>query len=176
MLDGVNDQPEHAEQLLRLTRDVPCKFNLIPFNPFPLSGFRRSSAETVRRFASRLMAEGKDRHHPQDPGRRHRRRLRPVGRPGGGQVAQDIEAHGAGGMKYFSLWMAVALLPALAGCAQQGALEKASPETRSDRQVNVQARIHTELGAGYFLPWAICHRPPGIEYRPRGGPGLCPGL
>jgi type IV pilus assembly protein PilF len=53
-------------------------------------------------------------------------------------------------MKYFSLWMAVALLPALAGCAQQGALEKASPETRSDRQVNVQARIHTELGAGYF--------------------------
>ncbi len=59
MLEGVNDQPEHAEQLLRLTRDVPCKFNLIPFNPFPLSGFRRSSAETVRRFASRLMAEGR---------------------------------------------------------------------------------------------------------------------
>ncbi len=59
MLEGVNDQPEHAEQLLRLTRDVPCKFNLIPFNPFPQSGFRRSSAETVRRFASRLMAEGK---------------------------------------------------------------------------------------------------------------------
>ena len=59
MLEGVNDQPEHAEQLLRLTRDVSCKFNLIPFNPFPQSGFRRSSAETVRRFASRLMAEGK---------------------------------------------------------------------------------------------------------------------
>jgi 23S rRNA (adenine2503-C2)-methyltransferase len=59
MLEAVNDQPEHAEQLLRLTRDVPCKFNLIPFNPFPLSGFRRSSAETVRRFASRLMAEGR---------------------------------------------------------------------------------------------------------------------
>jgi len=58
MLEGVNDRPEHAEQLLRLTRDVPCKFNLIPFNPFPQSGFRRSSAETVRRFASRLMAEG----------------------------------------------------------------------------------------------------------------------
>ena len=59
MLEGVNDQPEHVEQLLRLTRDVSCKFNLIPFNPFPQSGFRRSSAETVRRFASRLMAEGK---------------------------------------------------------------------------------------------------------------------
>ena len=59
MLDGVNDQPEHADQLLRLTRDVPCKFNLIPFNPFPMSGFRRSPAETVRRFAGRLQADGR---------------------------------------------------------------------------------------------------------------------
>ncbi len=59
MLEGVNDQPEHAEQLLRLTRDVSCKFNLIPFNPFPQSGFRRSSADAVRRFAGLLMAEGR---------------------------------------------------------------------------------------------------------------------
>ncbi len=59
MLAGVNDQPEHAEQLLELTRNIPCKFNLIPFNPFPNSGFKRSSAEVVRRFAQRLMAEGK---------------------------------------------------------------------------------------------------------------------
>jgi 23S rRNA (adenine2503-C2)-methyltransferase len=59
MLEGVNDQPEHAEQLLQVTRDVNCKFNLIPFNPFPNSGFRRSSAETVRRFASLLMGGGR---------------------------------------------------------------------------------------------------------------------
>lgn len=59
MLAGVNDQPEHAEQLLELTRDIPCKFNLIPFNPFPDSGFKRSSPDVVRRFAQRLMAEGK---------------------------------------------------------------------------------------------------------------------
>ena len=59
MLDGVNDQPEHAEQLLRLTRDVSCKFNLIPFNPFPNSGFHRSPAENVRRFAHLLMGGGK---------------------------------------------------------------------------------------------------------------------
>lgn len=58
MLDGVNDQPEHAEQLISLTRDVPCKFNLIPFNPFPQSGFRRSPGDRVRAFAARLMAEG----------------------------------------------------------------------------------------------------------------------
>lgn len=59
MLAGVNDQPEHVEQLLALTRDIPCKFNLIPFNPFPNSGFKRSSPDVVRRFAHRLMAEGK---------------------------------------------------------------------------------------------------------------------
>jgi 23S rRNA (adenine2503-C2)-methyltransferase len=55
MLDGVNDSEEHARELIRLVRDVPCKFNLIPFNPFPASGFRRSPAQRVRRFAELLM-------------------------------------------------------------------------------------------------------------------------
>lgn len=58
MLDEVNDRPEHAEQLIALVRGLPCKFNLIPFNPFPNSGYRRSRGERVRAFASRLMAEG----------------------------------------------------------------------------------------------------------------------
>lgn len=58
MLDGVNDQPEHARRLIELVRDVPCKFNLIPFNPFPDSGFQRSSHDVVRRFAGRLMDAG----------------------------------------------------------------------------------------------------------------------
>jgi len=44
MLDGVNDSAEHARQLIALVREVPCKFNLIPFNPFPNSGFKRSRA------------------------------------------------------------------------------------------------------------------------------------
>ncbi len=55
MLDGVNDSEAHARELVRLVRDVPCKFNLIPFNPFPASGFRRSPALRVRRFAEILM-------------------------------------------------------------------------------------------------------------------------
>jgi 23S rRNA (adenine2503-C2)-methyltransferase len=55
MLDGVNDTDEHARELIRLVRDVPCKFNLIPFNPFPASGFRRSGTERIRRFAEILM-------------------------------------------------------------------------------------------------------------------------
>ena len=58
MLDGVNDSDADARALLHLVRDVPCKFNLIPFNPFPASGFQRSPAERVRRFASILINGG----------------------------------------------------------------------------------------------------------------------
>lgn len=58
MLDGVNDSESHARELLELTRDVPCKFNLIPFNPFPNAGLRRSPDERVRRFAQRLIDAG----------------------------------------------------------------------------------------------------------------------
>jgi 23S rRNA (adenine2503-C2)-methyltransferase len=59
MLDGVNDSVGHARELLALTRDIPCKFNLIPFNPFPNSGYRRSPADQVRRFANLLMEAGR---------------------------------------------------------------------------------------------------------------------
>ena len=55
MLDGVNDSDAHARELVRLVHEVPCKFNLIPFNPFPASGFKRSPALRVRRFAEILM-------------------------------------------------------------------------------------------------------------------------
>lgn len=59
MLEGVNDGPAQARALIELTRDVPCKFNLIPFNPFPDSGYRRSSRDAVRRFAADLQAAGR---------------------------------------------------------------------------------------------------------------------
>jgi len=63
MLDGVNDQPEHARQLLSLlqhhgARGVPCKINLIPFNPFPDSGLTCSPRATVQQFAQLLSAAG----------------------------------------------------------------------------------------------------------------------
>ena len=58
MLDGVNDSDAHARQLLALTRDVPCKFNLIPFNPFPGSPYLRSKPDRIRRFAGILMDAG----------------------------------------------------------------------------------------------------------------------
>lgn len=58
MLDGVNDSESHARALLKLVSDVPSKFNLIPFNPFPDSGYRRSRPERVRRFQEILMEAG----------------------------------------------------------------------------------------------------------------------
>jgi 23S rRNA (adenine2503-C2)-methyltransferase len=63
MLDGVNDQPEHARQLVELVRHhggrgVSCKLNLIPFNPFPASGLVRSSQQQVQAFAKILSDAG----------------------------------------------------------------------------------------------------------------------
>ena len=58
LLDGVNDAPAHARALAKLLQDVPCKLNLIPFNPFPESGFRRSRPEAVTRFRDILVEAG----------------------------------------------------------------------------------------------------------------------
>ena len=63
MLDGVNDQPEHAAQLVALLkqhdgRGVPCKINLIPFNPFPDSGLKCSPRAVVQAFAQTLNGAG----------------------------------------------------------------------------------------------------------------------
>jgi 23S rRNA (adenine2503-C2)-methyltransferase len=54
MLDGVNDSDEHAQELAAIADRVSCKFNLIPFNPFPRTEFRRSGEERIRRFAQIL--------------------------------------------------------------------------------------------------------------------------
>jgi len=58
MLDGVNDSDAHADQMLNWVNDLPCKFNLIPFNPFPGSALRRSPNERIERFARRLTDAG----------------------------------------------------------------------------------------------------------------------
>ncbi len=58
MLAGVNDQDVHLRQLIEIARQVPCKYNLIPFNPFPNSGFRKSAAPVVRRFSQLLNEAG----------------------------------------------------------------------------------------------------------------------
>jgi 23S rRNA (adenine2503-C2)-methyltransferase len=62
MLDRVNDQPEHAQALVQLMRrhsaGLTAKFNLIPFNPFPASGLKRSAPERIRAFAALLLGAG----------------------------------------------------------------------------------------------------------------------
>jgi 23S rRNA (adenine2503-C2)-methyltransferase len=58
MLDGVNDSDQHAKELVDLLKKIPCKLNLIPFNPFPGSGLHKSSPSRVQDFAKRLMDAG----------------------------------------------------------------------------------------------------------------------
>ena len=58
MLEGVNDQPEHARELAAIVQDVPCKLNLIPFNPFPGSGYETSKPEALARFKDVLLGAG----------------------------------------------------------------------------------------------------------------------
>jgi 23S rRNA (adenine2503-C2)-methyltransferase len=58
MLDGINDTEEHAQALVEISQRVSCKFNLIPFNPFPESGLKRSPRERVTTFAAVLQDAG----------------------------------------------------------------------------------------------------------------------
>jgi len=58
MLDGVNDHPAHARELAALLRGHPAKVNLIPFNPFPGTRYRRSSEEAIVRFRDLLLKGG----------------------------------------------------------------------------------------------------------------------
>ncbi len=55
MLEGVNDSVQQAHELVALVCDVPCKFNLIPFNPFPQTHYRRSKADAIARFRDVLV-------------------------------------------------------------------------------------------------------------------------
>jgi 23S rRNA (adenine2503-C2)-methyltransferase len=59
MLDGVNDSPEQARELVKLLKNkISCKLNLIPFNPFPQSGLKKSPRERVQAFAEVLIEGG----------------------------------------------------------------------------------------------------------------------
>jgi 23S rRNA (adenine2503-C2)-methyltransferase len=58
MLSGVNDSQQHAKQLIRLLEGVPCKVNLIPFNPFPGTEYVSSPMETIQAFSNKLRSAG----------------------------------------------------------------------------------------------------------------------
>ena len=58
LIDGINDKQKHAKQLSCLLSDFPCKINIIPFNPFEGSEFKRPSMLVVRKFQARLIEDG----------------------------------------------------------------------------------------------------------------------
>jgi 23S rRNA (adenine2503-C2)-methyltransferase len=58
MLDGVNDTDQHARELIYTLKGVPSKVNLIPFNPFPDTRYKRSSAKRISQFKDLLIASG----------------------------------------------------------------------------------------------------------------------
>ena len=58
MLDGVNDTDQHARELIYTLKGVPSKVNLIPFNPFPETRYKRSSAKRISEFRDLLIASG----------------------------------------------------------------------------------------------------------------------
>jgi 23S rRNA (adenine2503-C2)-methyltransferase len=58
LIDGVNDHPEHARKLVKLLRRLPSKLNLIPFNPFPGTGYRCSPERKIREFQEIVMRGG----------------------------------------------------------------------------------------------------------------------
>ena len=58
MLDGVNDSVEHAKALVKVLRGLPSKINLIPFNPFPETRYRRSPPQAIERFRDVLIKAG----------------------------------------------------------------------------------------------------------------------
>jgi 23S rRNA (adenine2503-C2)-methyltransferase len=58
MLKDVNDHDQHAKELVELVKNTPCKFNLIPFNSFPKSGYLSSSRERILNFQKILIDNG----------------------------------------------------------------------------------------------------------------------
>jgi 23S rRNA (adenine2503-C2)-methyltransferase len=101
MLDGVNDHPEHARELVQLLKGQPAKVNLIPFNPFPGTRYKRSSPEAIERFREILNNSGViattrrtrgddiDAACGQLVGRVH---ARPTGRRGGSLISGGVDA------------------------------------------------------------------------------------
>ncbi len=158
MLKGVNDAPDHARELAKLLEAVPSKVNLIPFNPFPDSGFEGVRHGTRASLPEDPHRRGLHRDGAQDARRRHRRGVRPARRPG----REPHEAQGrpfpfstAEVLMRISLVaravVATAAVAALAGCVSQSNTQS-HPVTESGAPASAhrRAEVHTSLAGEYF--------------------------
>ena len=123
LMRGVNDSLAQAHELAKLLRDLRCKINLIPFNPFPASGYERPDDTTVRAFQTMLLNAGYCRDVAHDARRRHRGCVRPTGRRSGrpdatsGALSRARQSVG-GRMTTRFAWFAV-LLMLIGGCVTE---------------------------------------------------------
>ena len=176
MLDGVNDRPEHARQLVALLRGRPAKVNLIPFNPFPGTHYRCSTRRSDRALP-RPAAEGRrDRDDPPHARRRHRRGLRPArraasttrSRPRARRPSWIPDSRGAGMNR-----LVVALACAAGLLARVGALVRRSPARPTRQSLRTgrgdqHAARHRVHAPGQPLRGARQHRQ-GAEAEPAHG-------
>ena len=175
MLAGVNDQPSTRANCSALARDVPCKFNLIPFNPFPDSGFERSGPEAIRRFQEILMEAGL---------------IATVRKTRGddidgacGQLAgqvQDRTRRSAAPVRGVRVMRSM-LLALLLGLRcmrwrrrQPSRLQ--SPGQGASSSALERAKIHTELGVGYYESGKFGVALEELNDGDSGGQDLCSGV
>ena len=151
MLDGVNDRPEHARELAALLRGRPAKVNLIPFNPFPGTHYRRSP-EHVDCVVPRPLAQGRrHRDRAAHARRRHRCRLRPARRSGRrphdvaprGSPGRDPRGDGMTRPVSFGFAATLAIVAAVAACTSSS--PKINAESRSKA-----AQTNAQLGMTYL--------------------------
>ena len=181
MLDGVNDQDSHARELVAIAREVSCKFNLIPFNPFPNSGYQRSSPERIRRFR---LSSPRRASSPR-PARRGATMWTPHAGNWPAGTGQDAPhrcrasrhpcLRGAS-MKRQLLCAICVLL--LAGCATRGAglstesnIQRPVSELPATSERQAGAKIHVDLGTAYFKAGRF-----GWRSMKRACPGLRSGI
>ena len=157
MLDGVNDQPEHARQLIESGARGELQDQ-----PDPLQSVSRKPVSAQSPRPDQRIPESADRRrvhrdHTQDARRRHRCRVRTVGRPGPRQDTAQAAAGGYSGCGHGMTRLAVtvallAVFAILAGCAMPVAQNEQAYSRQPGQEAAVQARarIHTELSAGYY--------------------------
>ena len=164
MLDGVNDSPAQARELVELRARGAVQVQPDPVQPLPEHRVRDQSARSHPRLPGGPARRRPGRHRAQHAWRRHRRRLRPAGRAGAGphtahaahtRAPRDhARAHPAMNARTWKRLLMMSLLTSLAACSNKPTLPEpelpTAPPPAQKAPPEVRAKLHTELGAGYY--------------------------